>query len=41
MRKYASNKTTIMQSDMEVVSEFNEDDSVIASEIMQVDDFAI
>ena len=38
MRKYASIKTTIMQSDMEVVSEFNEDESVIASEIMQVDD---
>ena len=38
MRKYASIKTTIMQSDMEVVSAFNEDERVIASEIMQVDD---
>lgn len=38
MRKYASIKTTIMQSDMEVVSAFNEDERVIASEIMQVED---
>ena len=27
MRKYASIKTTIMQSDMEVVNAFNEDDT--------------
>ena len=38
MRKYGSIKTTIMQSDMEVVNAFNEDERVIASEIMQVDD---
>lgn len=38
MRKYGSIKTTIMQSDMEVVNVFNEDERVIASEIMQVDD---
>lgn len=38
MRKYAPLKTTITQSNMEVVGAFSEDESVIASEIMQVED---
>ena len=38
MRKYAPMKTIIMQSNMEVVSVSNEDERVIASEIMQVED---
>ena len=38
MRKYAPMKTTIMQSNIEVVGAFSEDERVIASEIMQVED---
>ena len=38
MRKYAPIKTTITQSNMEVVGAFSEDERVIASEIMQVED---
>ena len=38
MRKYAPLKTTITQSNMEVAGAFSEDELVIASEIMQVDD---
>ena len=38
MRKYARIKTTITQSDIEVVNAPSEDERVIASEIMQVED---
>ena len=38
MRKYAPLKTTITQSNMEVVDALSEDERVIASEIMQVED---